>query len=117
MKTIKFRAWEKPDKTVKFEGKMHYEVEKADYLHKWLQDNNYEIMLWTGLLDRLRKEIFEGDIIKVKMYSGKFENYKVIWDKKEACWDSINKKRDNWISPTVWKKSKVIGNIYEGIKI
>ena len=113
MREIKFKIWDIKNKEM---GKI-FTLKDAIQSDAFEVNVTYIFLQFTGLLDKNRKEIFEGDIVKVKMYSGKFENYKVIWDKKEACWDSINKKRDNWISPTVWKKSKVIGNIYEGIKI
>jgi hypothetical protein len=47
------------------------------------------------------------------MFDGRFENYEVLWEKNEVCWEAWNIDRSNWIVPRVWGEQEVVGNIYE----
>lgn len=73
MRIIKFRYWEKPDASVNFEGKMHYDSD--EYFNKWCGNPEYETMQFTGLLDRHGKEIYEGDIV-----TGQYSHYDPLQD-------------------------------------
>ena len=57
--------------------------------------------------------IYEGDILKCKLYNGKYENYIVLWDEKEGMFTSLNKYKTNFIDCAIWSKFEVIGNIYD----
>ena len=59
------------------------------------------------ILKELRNQLNESQLVFGKRFG--------VTATAVSFWEAG--KRDNWISPTVWKKSKVIGNIYEGIKI
>ncbi len=62
MREIKFRVWDKEIKTMYYDAQDSYDAE-VDCFGNFLNDPNYKVMQFTGLLDRLGKEIYEGDIL------------------------------------------------------
>lgn len=105
MRTIKFRFWEKPDASVNFEGKMHYDSD--EYFNKWCGHPDYETMQFTGLFDRNGKEIYEGDVGK----DGDDGIYEVKFD--DGAFVSVyDTNVIEYLSESA-KDIEVIGNIYE----
>lgn len=122
MREIKFRAWENPDSNVSFLWSMHHWYDVLFYLHKWVNNQDYEIMQFTWLLDKNWVEIWEWDIVQVNMKTDK----DTVWCKRQAeiVWESPLFVLDYsrwlpwdlhiWRCPIEGKKDlEVIGNIYE----
>jgi len=106
MRIIKFRAWEKENLFVNFEGAMHYDVVAQTYFGEWLFDNDYELMQYTGLKDKDGFEIYEGDIIKRLSYTKPFI-VEFILGSFVLTGDT------DTLDFIQTKKVEVIGNIYE----
>ena len=115
MREIKFRAWNNKikimmdasygdwicfDGTPYTEASKHYDTPNIEIE----STNDYELMQFTGLLDKNGKEIFEGDIVKI---NGKY-NKLVEWNFQLLSNLDMNIATEH---PDV--HLEIIGNIYE----
>lgn len=118
MREIRFRAWNKVDKTM-YENAIYNCKDTFDMILKHPQI--YEVMQYTGLKDKNGTEIYEGDIVAQFNFEDKFFRTKVVY--KNGSFGYINPLFNEFISydsniAFKWKNGRsknieVIGNIYE----
>lgn len=105
MREIKFRAWQ----VVREKGAMKYNLIPGD---NYEDRFGGELMQFTGLTDKNGKEIYEGDIVKIK--DGSQEgNYEVCWQQEYSRFGVRG--LSSYLPKLVdaYDGFEVIGNIYE----
>ena len=103
---LKFRRWDKINKVMLQHKDIPVLLKNAH------NDNQFEYMLWTGLLDKAGQKIFEGDIIHGKLVAPTVGTMGVIkWDNRLAMWANRN---ESGLTPLFKIRDiEVIGNIHQ----
>ena len=133
MREIKVRAWNKHKK------EMIYIFDSSPYTLIWFEnqlwlshymagngplamsEEYFELMQYTGLTDKNGKEIYEGDIVKIKLYRGKdrhgsdifdYEIFKIEWSESSAQFRALDIFGGSWsFDNSNWVE--IIGNLFE----
>lgn len=118
MREFKFRAWDTEKQemaTVNFIGLNDYEVGMEDEeCRRWRATYPYvcRLMQYTNLKDKNGKEIYEGDILKVKLDDGEANLY-VKYTNGEYRVVNEGKWEDSLYTYMYFGDVEVVGNIYE----
>lgn len=118
MREFKFRAWDTEKQemaTVNFIGLNDYEVGMEDEeCRRWRATYPYvcRLMQYTNLKDKNGKEIYEGDILKVKLDDGDANLY-VKYVKGEYRVVNEGRWEDSLYAYMYFGDVEIVGNIYE----
>jgi len=117
MREIKFRAWIKSVKAMSDWNTILKECDRFSLLN----DPNFQLMQFTGLLDKEGKEIYEGDILApmandfTPKYMG---NWVVVYDGGTFAAEGNSERISTWIPYWIPEMQvEVIGNIYENAEL
>lgn len=119
MREFKFRAWDTEKQemaTVNFIGLNDYEVGMEDEeCRRWRATYPYvcRLMQYTNLKDKNGKEIYEGDILKVKLDGGEEVNLYVKYDLGEYRVVNEGRWEDSLYAYMYFGDVEIVGNIYE----
>ena len=112
MREIKFRAWDKKEKY------MITNSTRCISFHGAVDGGNcfYELMQYTGLLDKNGVEIYEGDIIQWVNENDEEFNHEIIF--KDGGWNAKSSNGNisqigGTLNSDINIYIEVIGNIYE----
>ncbi|MDU1255847.1 MAG: YopX family protein [Clostridium perfringens] len=134
---IKFRVWDKTSEKMLYQddferveldtkNKMvtliaEEESDKSHYVLDYEEGIEAEIMQYTGLEDEKGKEIYEGDVLSIKIYSrGKvIVQCKALVEFKDGCFGVIWGYDKAFLSLKSFFNTKfeVVGNKYENSEI
>lgn len=127
---IKFRIWDKvnnrmmmPEKfatirpVIDFNGNLGImDTYKNWHWHGIVPEDEYELMLFTGILDKNEREIYVGDLVAVADYANWEGLYKIIWDEKNLMYmleDAFGDRE----KLCEFEEYLVKGNIYENPEV
>lgn len=111
---LKFRAWDKIEKSMSDVFSINELAENTYPMEYSLM--NYDIMQFTGLLDKPGKEIYEGDIVTGNLFfnGGTLPTMgQIKWDDGFAAFCLLNLGGNTLLHNHDRTSFKIIGNIYE----
>lgn len=112
MRDIKFRAWDKEERSMVTLPDVNLVIEETGEFR--LEDSpNYLWMQYTGLKDRNGVEIYEGDVLAFRAWKNKHRGV-VQWDAGLASYQlKMNRTSRTGLFRDPMRSYEVIGNIYE----
>lgn len=127
MRELKFKMWNKEENKMYEVGQIDFQKEQAYMTNWWASTQSFfpfsmiELLQYTGVKDINKKEIYEGDIVKVNNEI----IAKVVWDKEDLGYFLYTNEEnsidtfENGVQPLyAYSDSiEVIGNIYENSKL
>ena len=102
MRQLRFRYWNG--------GKILNQEAIINHLNKYIARNDENLMQFTGLLDKLGKEIYEGDVMLWENSDGEKVKDKVVFFRGAFRMRNMSFTLYDYMDSNIFE---VIGNIYE----
>jgi len=127
MRTIKFRAWDKKEKEMVDINSLEIydDLDKDGFysMGEVLNNEDWEVMQFTGLKDKNGKEIYEGDILDIGWVDQYFEvRFDLI--SFESGYETFgvglfgkSGEQEEYYDLNFSGESKIVGNIYENAEL
>ncbi len=117
VREFKFRAWDKTGA----KGMIYFDLRNVpDYITNLLYKGGsfepwFEVMQFTGLRDKNRREIYEGDVLTA---DGEFIDGIVRWMEDRGCYyltdpEGYATDSDHCYDGMEWHHLEIIGNVHE----
>lgn len=116
MRDIKFRMWDKINKTI------IKDIHDSEEFWLVINNNLYDVMQYTGLKDKNGKEIYEGDILLAPDWFGNLKCVCIYQQENQVSsiqgfglysYDRYFQKYRTLVESDEWDEFEVIGNIYD----
>ena len=120
MREIKFRVWDKANRTMAFGGSFRdiyptMNREEWSYVIDTPHPDDCELMQYTGLKDKNGVEIYEGDIVAMEGSTEQGLYGEVVWFNDNSCFGWFSRRFPDDMLRGFANKNRieVIGNIWE----
>ena len=108
---IKFRAWDKKKKVMRMVCAEDLRSESFDLFARFPEDMElHDLMQFTGLKDKRRRGIYEGDILRI---GGRLAPVEVYYESPAFVVEDDLSEGAYVLNPLRVNEYEIIGNIYE----
>ncbi|KYM39596.1 hypothetical protein A2U03_06700 [Fusobacterium necrophorum subsp. funduliforme] len=121
----KFRAWDTKYKCMFIPKKIDFynftlQIEEGCIWDSWDPDGNEQVILmqYTGMMDHIGREIFEGDIVRMRSMTPGAPSIVGEVQFEESCYWVVNEKQEKGVC--LFQEGvyiEILGNVFENLEL